>query len=599
MISGAAKPILVITNTTTTSMVNVTSVNIANTDIGINAVVHTRLSLFVTDCNFNGNVRGILAQTRDNSRTEITVKSSSITNSEQAAIGISSFLTFPADLILQVTESRLENNSMALELRSNPKMNSTLTIDNCDIHGSKSRSMDISGWIDRFTLRNSRLLKNIAGYGIRLTFKEKCSMASIENNVFSLSTELYIATDTFSSPFLCPLNIIGNSFQGYPTVPSRGISLESDRFPTVRIANNDFNDILGACIQSSIYSSLSTYLAEENRFIRCAVAVDFYNGQSGNCDVDFVRNTFIENTGSHVIVLESNRFQPTNVQFNKNVLRNNTAETVLNLKLANIIAQYNIFENPVSQYNVRFSKTGFSSQVLDFTKNRWETSVITEVQKKVFDKSKDTALPQIKVEPLGEEPTCAGVDNCSSRGTCILTDECICDVGRQKPTCAETATSTSTSTTTSTTSTSTTATPSPTTTSTPTTVTTTTPPPTTTRAPTTVTTTTPPTTTRAPTTIASTTPPARGEIGGVVDGDMALILSRSPYTVTSDILISPSGSLTIEAGVKLLFPQSTGLRSQGKFEWCSLTICLFYFIIIIHMNFFDTTAFTFVERNPQ
>ncbi|XP_064597702.1 uncharacterized protein LOC135464136 [Liolophura sinensis] len=588
VINGATQPILAIINTTTTSTVNLTSVNIANANAGINAVVHTRLSLLVTDCTFDGNVRGILAQTRDNSRIEITVKSSSITNSMQAAIGISSFLSSPAELIIQLRDSSLQNNSMALSLQSTPRLNSSITIDNCDIYGSKSRSIDISGWIDSFALRNSRLLRNVAGFGVRLTFREKCSMASIQNNVFSLSTELYIGTDTTSSPFLCPLNIVGNSFQGHPTVPTRGISIASNQFSSVRIASNDFSDIMGICLESSIYASLSTYLAEENRFFRCLVAVDFYNDQSANCDIDFVRNTFIENKGSQVITLESNPYQPTNLEFNKNVLRNNSGETVLSLKLPNILAQYNIFENPVAKYNVRFNKTGFSSEVLDFSNNRWGTNVIAEVKKTVFDKDKDAALPQISVEPFGEEPTCTGVENCSSSGTCIGPDECICDFGRQKPTCAETTTSTSTSTvaskstiaTKTTTSTTTTTTTPPTTTRTPTTATTTTTPPTTTRKPTTTTiTTTPPTTTRTPTTTTTTTTPPttthtpttvattplpRGEIGGVMHGDMAIILSRSPYTVTSDILVSPSGSLTIEAGVELHFPQSTGLRSQGK-----------------------------------
>lgn len=54
-----------------------------------------------------------------------------------------------------------------------------------------------------------------------------------------------------------------------------------------------------------------------------------------------------------------------------------------------------------------------------------------------------------------------------------------------------------------------------------------------------------------------------GEIGGLVAGDVMLPLSGSPYRVTSDIRVPVDGSLTIQAGVNVLFQAGLAMVVQG------------------------------------
>ncbi|XP_078692950.1 protein bark beetle-like [Branchiostoma floridae x Branchiostoma belcheri] len=54
------------------------------------------------------------------------------------------------------------------------------------------------------------------------------------------------------------------------------------------------------------------------------------------------------------------------------------------------------------------------------------------------------------------------------------------------------------------------------------------------------------------------------DIGGLYYRNHTLSLSGSPYDVTREVIVGESATLTIEAGVRLLFPEGVGMTVRGR-----------------------------------
>eukprot|EP00058_Branchiostoma_floridae_P026506 XP_002611997.1 hypothetical protein BRAFLDRAFT_86956 [Branchiostoma floridae] len=54
------------------------------------------------------------------------------------------------------------------------------------------------------------------------------------------------------------------------------------------------------------------------------------------------------------------------------------------------------------------------------------------------------------------------------------------------------------------------------------------------------------------------------DIGGSIYYDRTISLSGSPYDVTNDIIVVETATLTVEAGVRLLFPEGVGMTVLGR-----------------------------------
>ncbi|XP_067680998.1 uncharacterized protein, partial [Haliotis asinina] len=57
---------------------------------------------------------------------------------------------------------------------------------------------------------------------------------------------------------------------------------------------------------------------------------------------------------------------------------------------------------------------------------------------------------------------------------------------------------------------------------------------------------------------------SNGSLGGTVRGSFTLTRAQSPYTVLSNIIVGKDDTLTIDAGVELLFKESVGMRVEGS-----------------------------------
>ncbi|XP_019614629.1 PREDICTED: protein bark beetle-like [Branchiostoma belcheri] len=54
------------------------------------------------------------------------------------------------------------------------------------------------------------------------------------------------------------------------------------------------------------------------------------------------------------------------------------------------------------------------------------------------------------------------------------------------------------------------------------------------------------------------------DIGGSYNWDHTISLSGSPYSVTDEIIVGEAATLTIEPGVRLLFPEGVGMTVWGR-----------------------------------
>ena len=57
---------------------------------------------------------------------------------------------------------------------------------------------------------------------------------------------------------------------------------------------------------------------------------------------------------------------------------------------------------------------------------------------------------------------------------------------------------------------------------------------------------------------------AQTSIDGIINSSIVLEKSKSPYLVTNNLVVFPSGKLTIEPGVELRFANDTKLEIRGE-----------------------------------
>ncbi|KAJ8311794.1 hypothetical protein KUTeg_010649 [Tegillarca granosa] len=114
-------------------------------------------------------------------------------------------------------------------------------------------------------------------------------------------------------------------------------------------------------------------------------------------------NTFDSFTGvhagSHDEVVHLNFVSDTNLLVKENQFRNNNG-TVIRLLTPDVIFYGNSFENPTSDYNIKFDSTGFRSQVVNASFNYWGSADLKAISQKIYDEAYDFDLAQIMYLPF-------------------------------------------------------------------------------------------------------------------------------------------------------------------------------------------------------
>ncbi|XP_052768621.1 uncharacterized protein LOC128208938 isoform X1 [Mya arenaria] len=320
---------------------------------------------------------------------------------------------------------------------------------NVNIRNSKT-GIYVSGAEGSIDVRSSNIsLIHDVGVEIQFTSANAAGNVTIENNMISKSFRgliINVGNERTVNTIKISRNSIADALKDalYVRFPSyRSFYVYGDR-RTVEITLNTFHNSCGISIETWNTANLTF----NNNIVKDTVCVDceclfksiaLGDGRhTGTRRFDMSTNAFENITAKCIVYLEDDDNANLKGEFLYNkITETHTADTTVLTRAYFINISQNIFDNPLSAFDVKTSLEG--QRILNATGNWWGSSDAAIAYNRIYDQCRDPGLVFFNVDPVVTTLTldCSNVNNCSQKGECVRHQTCRCSSGWTGPYCTE------------------------------------------------------------------------------------------------------------------------------------------------------------------
>ncbi|WAR18704.1 TEuncharacterized [Mya arenaria] len=299
---------------------------------------------------------------------------------------------------------------------------------NVNIKNSKT-GIYVAGAEGSIDVRSSNIsLIHDVGVEIQFTSRYAAGNVTFENNMISKAFRglvINVKNDRTVNTITVSRNSIDDAHKDalYIRFPTYRSYYVYDGQRSVEIALNTFHNSCGISIETWNNANLTF----NNNIIRDAVSVDsecLFKGlalgdgrHTGTRRFDISTNAFENITAKCIVYLEDDDNANLKGEFLYNqITETHTAETTVLTRAYFINISQNIFDNPLSAFDVKTTLEG--SRILNATENWWGSSDAAIAYNRIYDQRRDPGLVFFDVDPVVTTLTldCSNVNNCSQKG---------------------------------------------------------------------------------------------------------------------------------------------------------------------------------------
>ncbi|XP_048252814.1 uncharacterized protein LOC124134850 [Haliotis rufescens] len=295
----------------------------------------------------------------------------------------------------------------------------------------------LSGELVDATVEKMNILNNnlhgIENYYIVKYYTDRKTQISVKQNNFESDTMKGIALKLKLDQYYRNIEVLVEKNIFRINAVSVDVSMIASGYNTKScvIKHNRFLSSGPITINAQLVSFEGNTARDSSGGENCFLTLDVNNWYSLNQHqvVSVFTNSFNNISGKCVVLLKSsdNEFNGT---FNYNQISNSTskeAAVMLNSKHFNFLG--NLFDNPISDYELKVLKTG--EEEVKAEHNWWGSTDPYIVNQRILHKDHVKMLLKVDYLPLltYQKFDCLGVNNCSDKGVCVRPNGCRCDSG--------------------------------------------------------------------------------------------------------------------------------------------------------------------------